>query len=334
MLSDADVILPDFISRWPNLAQPRLGAAVLSASDEFFASRDRLLNPEPPIFIPDRYDAHGKWMDGWETRRRRGPGHDFCIVRLGLPGIIKGVDIDTRHFTGNYPPAASLDACHSEQEPDTSTVWTPLLPATGLRGDAHHYREVRDERVWTHVRLNIYPDGGIARLRVYGQPHCDWTRCDQTQLYDLLALEHGGRALACNDQHFGAASNLLLPGRGLTMGDGWETRRRREPGYDWAILALGHPGVVRRIEVDTAHFKGNFPDRCSLHAAFAPDLPEAALVTESLFWPILLPEQALTADMIHIFQSEIKDLGPITHVRFNIIPDGGVSRLRLFGEWV
>lgn len=327
-----DPVQPDFITLWPNLAQPRLGAAVLSASDEFFAPCERLLKPEEPVFIPDQYDAHGKWMDGWETRRKRSPGHDACVIRLGLPGLIKGLDIDTRHFTGNYPKAASLDACYDDLVPDIDTVWTPLLPATPLNGDAHHYLEIHDQRVWTHVRLNIYADGGVARLRVHGQPHCDWAGRDRTQLYDLLALEHGGRVLACNDQHFGAASNLLLPGRGLTMGDGWETRRRREPGHDWAILALGHSGIIRRIEVDTAYFKGNFPNRCSLHAALVPDLPEAALVTESLFWSVLLPEQVLSADAIHVFQTEIKDLGPISHVRFNMIPDGGVSRLRLFGE--
>lgn len=323
--------LPDFIARWPNLAQPRLGAVVLSASDEFFASKERLLNPEPPLFVPGKFDEHGKWMDGWETRRRRGPGHDWCIIRLGLSGTVAGVDIDTSHFTGNYPPAASLDGYRGDHDPEADAVWTSLLPATALQGNRHHYLAIDDSRIWSHLRLNIYPDGGVARLRVHGQPHCDWTRRDRGSLYDLLALEHGGRALAWNDQHFGAAANLLLPGRGLTMGDGWETRRRREPGHDWALLALGHPGVIRRIEVDTAHFKGNFPDRCALQAAFAPDVPEAALVAQSQFWPTLLPEQPLRADAIQIFESEIQQLGPISHIRFNILPDGGVSRLRLFG---
>ncbi|MGB2682251.1 MAG: allantoicase [Candidatus Competibacter sp.] len=322
---------PAFVARWPNLAQPRLGAVVLSASDEFFASKERLLNPEPPLFVPGKFDEHGKWMDGWETRRRRGPGHDWCIIRLGLSGTVAGVDIDTSHFTGNYPPAASLDGYRGDRDPEADAVWTSLLPATPLQGNRHHYLAIDDSRIWSHLRLNIYPDGGIARLRVHGQPHCDWTRRDRSGLYDLLALEHGGRALAWNDQHFGAAANLLLPGRGLTMGDGWETRRRREPGHDWALLALGHPGVIRRIEVDTAHFKGNFPDRCALQAAFAPDVPEAALVAQSQFWPTLLPEQPLRADAIQIFESEIQQLGPISHIRFNILPDGGVSRLRLFG---
>ena len=331
-----DAGVPSFASEWIDLAQPRLGARALSASDEFFAPKEGLLGAAPAVFIPEKYGPVGKWMDGWETRRRRGPGHDWCIVRLGLPGVIKGLDLDTSHFTGNYPQAASVEACSMEGDPGEGsaqeTEWSELIPAMPLKGNTHHYLPVSDERVWTHLRLNIYPDGGVARLRVYGQVACDWSKLTAREPCDLAAVQNGGRPMACNDAHFGKPANLLSPGRGVNMGDGWETRRRREPGNDWAVIALGHPGSIERIEVDTAHFMGNYPDRCSIQAARVGALPQTALVAQSMFWPVLLPEQKLSADAIHTFASQIAALGPVSHVRFNIIPDGGVSRLRLWGR--
>jgi allantoicase len=330
-MSSTPETLPDFARRWVDLAQPRLGAVATHATDEFFAPKERLIDPAPPVFIPGKYDENGKWMDGWESRRRRGTGHDHCTIRLGRPGVIKGVDIDTSHFTGNYPPAAGLEACRSANDPDETTEWTEILPATNLGGNAHHFRAIADQRIWTHVRLHIYPDGGVARLRIYGQVHRDWSREDRDELVDLGALGNGGRAIACNDRHYGSPQNLLAPGRGVNMGDGWETRRRREPGNDWAIVALGHRGRIRRIEVDTAHFKGNYPDRCSIQAADVEGGTEESLVAQAMFWPLLMAEQKLEMDRIHGFEAEIAEIGPVTHLRFNIIPDGGVSRLRLWG---
>jgi len=324
---------PDFTRRYLNLADPRLGAEAVSASDDFFAPKERMLNPEPAIFIPGKYDEHGKWMDGWETRRKRVAGHDWCIVRLGRAGMIKGVDLDTSHFTGNYPAAASIDACRS---PDLNTSgvaeWGEILPATNLKGDSHHYLPIRGDQAYTHVRLNIYPDGGLARLRVYGQPLRDWNASDRAVLYDLAAMENGGYLVAANNQHFGAAANMLMPGRGVHMGDGWETRRRREPGNDWCIIALGHLGTIKKVEVDTAHFKGNYPDRCSLQAARVIGGTDDSLIPQSMFWPTLLAEQKLEMDRQHFFAGELGELGPVSHVRFNMIPDGGVSRLRLWSE--
>jgi allantoicase len=324
---------PDFTRRYLNLADPRLGAEAMSASDDFFAPKERMLNPEPAIFIPGKYDEHGKWMDGWETRRKRVAGHDWCIVRLGRAGVIKGVDLDTSHFTGNYPAAASIEACHS---PDLNTSdlpqWREILPATNLKGDSHHYLPITGDQGYTHVRLNIYPDGGLARFRVYGQPLRDWDASDRAVLYDLAAMENGGYVVAANNQHFGAAANMLMPGRGIHMGDGWETRRRREPGSDWCIIALGHAGKIKRVEVDTAHFKGNYPDRCSLQAARVLGGTDDSLIPQSMFWPTLLAEQKLEMDRQHSFAGELAELGPVSHVRFNIIPDGGVSRLRLWSE--
>lgn len=324
--------VPDFVRQCVNLADPRLGAKALSATDEFFAPTDRMLSREPAVFVVGKYDDNGKWMDGWETRRRRGPGHDSCVIRLGLPGAIRGFDIDTSHFTGNYPPAASIEACLSDGDPGADTQWVELVAPMKLSGNSHHYPAVTDARVWSHLRLHIYPDGGIARLRVYGEVARDWTQRGEDTLYDLVSIENGGRPVAWNDAHFGNPVNLLAPGRGENMGDGWETRRRREPGNDWCILALGTAGRIRKVEVDTAHFKGNYPDRCSLQATNAKNVPDQALVTQSMFWPVLLPEQKLSMDAVHVFDKQLADLGPITHVRLNILPDGGVSRLRLWGN--
>lgn len=328
----AEQPVPPFGANLVNLADARLGAEAIFATDDFFAPKERLLNPEPAIFIPGKYDEHGKWMDGWESRRKRGEGHDYCVVKLGLPGVIRGFDIDTSHFTGNFPPAASIEACRIDGHPGHATEWNEIVPATRLGGNAHHFVPVADSRAWTHLRLNIFPDGGVARLRAYGRVAVDWQGFDRGQLVDLAAVVHGGRAIACSDQHYGSPMQVLYPGRGVNMGDGWETRRRREPGNDWAIFALGHRGRIRKIEVDTAHFKGNYPDRCSILAAEVTGGTEDSLVTQSMFWRVLLPEQKLEMDRPHQFQKEIADLGPVTHVRLNIIPDGGVSRMRLYGE--
>ncbi|QCP51034.1 allantoicase [Trinickia violacea] len=324
---------PSFTRRYLNLADPRLGAKAIFASDEFFAPKERMLDPQPAVFIPGKYDDHGKWMDGWETRRKRTTGYDYCIVKLARPGTIYGVDVDTSHFTGNFPPAASIEACYADGDtPADNAQWHAIVPATTLQGNQHHYLEVTDVRPYTHLRVNIYPDGGIARLRVYGQPTVDWSRAERGVSVDLAAAENGAYLVATNNQHFGLASTILMPGRGVNMGDGWETRRRREPGNDWAIVALAHPGVIKRVEVDTAHFKGNFPDRCSLQAARVAGGTDESLITQAMFWPVLLPEQPLKMDNVHTFEAELAALGPVTHVRFNIFPDGGVSRLRLWGE--
>ena len=319
--------------QWVQLEQPRLGSRVVFATDDFFAAKERLIQPSEPVFIPDKYDDHGKWMDGWESRRKRTPGHDHCIIRLGIPGVLHGIDIDTRHFTGNYPPEASLEACRSdEDEPGEDAGWTELLARAPIGGDAHHFFEINDDSAWTHLKLHIYPDGGVARLRVYGEVRPDRADAGDEEVLDLVALENGGRALCCNDEHFGSMHNLNVPGRGVNMGDGWETARRRVPGNDWVILALGHPGVIERVEIDTAHFKGNYPDRAAIHAALVDhdDLQDIATASQS--WQVLLPESKLKMDQQHFFEQELAAVGPVSHVRLSIFPDGGVSRLRLFGR--
>ncbi len=318
--------------QWVRLEQPRLDTRVVYANDEFFGAKERLIEPQDPVFIDDKYDDHGKWMDGWESRRKRGPGHDYCIVKLGIPGVIRGFDIETSHFTGNYPPAASIDACNSDDLVPADDQWQSLTERVELQGDSHQYIALENETVFSHVRLNIYPDGGVARLRIYGEVRPDLGRLEEGTRIDLLALENGGRALLCNDEHFGSMHNLNLAGRGINMGDGWETARRRRPGNDWVILSLGHSGVIDEIEIDTAHFKGNYPDQVMLQAAAAADVPFGQLETVSKDWPILLPKQKLSADQRHVFSNELQSVGPVTHLRLSIFPDGGVSRLRVNGH--
>ncbi len=324
--------IPDFVTDWIDLAQPRLGAEIVSCSDDFFAECSRMLQAHDAVFIDGKFDDNGKWMDGWETRRRRNGGYDHAIVKLGLAGIIKGVDIDTSHFTGNFPPAGSLDACFCMGSPDDETEWVAVIPSVSLKADSHHYFEVDDARAFSHIRLNIFPDGGVARLRIYGQVQCDWEEKDKNQTYDLAAVESGARAIAWNDSHYGSPANLLAPGRGVNMGDGWETRRRREPGHDWCIIELGHAGQIEDIIIDTAHFKGNYPDRCSIQAALVEGGTTDSIITQSQFWPDLLPSSKLEMDTVHEFSDTIQPRGPISHVRLSVFPDGGISRIRLFGK--
>jgi len=319
--------------KFVNLADERLGSKVISVTDEWFAAASRMLQPTPAVWKEGVFDDNGKWMDGWESRRKRFEGYDHAVIRLGVPGAIKGVDIDTSFFTGNFPPSASLDGCFvAEGEPNDDTQWSEVLSSVELQGNSHHYHEISDERPYTHLRLNIYPDGGVARLRVYGIPFRDWAKQNPSEQVDLAAALNGGRALACSDEHFGRMSNILNPGRGVNMGDGWETGRRRTPGNDWVIVALGHAGIVEKIVVDTLHFKGNYPESCNIQAAFVKGGTDSQIATQSLYWRELLPSQKLQMHNEHTFIEQIKELGPITHVRLNIFPDGGVSRLRLFGK--
>ena len=318
---------PDFARRFPNLALSRLGCKAVATSDEFFAAKERMLSPAEPVFIPGKFDDNGKWMDGWETRRRRAPGNDWCVVRLGRPARIFGVDLDTTHFTGNYPPAAALEAAAGNSANWEKAKWTSLVPRQPLGPNARHFFAVEDPTPRQWLRLSIFPDGGIARLRIYGLFAPEGKAGAES---DLAAMMGGARIISASDSHFGAPENLLAPGRGENMGDGWETRRRREPGFDWVIVALARPGIIHRAEVDTAHFKGNFPASCALRAAYAPDADDQSLVAQSMFWPEILPQSPLSADRVHLFK-KVRCPSPVSHARLDIHPDGGVSRLRLFG---
>ncbi len=322
-----------------DLAAERLGGKVLWANDDFFAEKENLLKAAAPVWIEGKYTDRGKWMDGWESRRRRTPGFDWCLIRLGLPGRIHGLVIDTSYFTGNFPERASLEGCSAAPDatPDeldaTSTRWEAVLPESQLKGDSRNHFAVNSARRVTHLRFKIFPDGGVARLRVHGIVLPDWPRIigDGAEI-DLAAVEHGTHVIASSDRHYGNPNNLLLPGRGLTMGDGWETKRRRGPGYDWCILKLGTPGTIHKIEVDTLHYKGNFPESCSIEGCHAPNVADATIESAGINWQPLLDRTKLRADTLHSFASEVRQAGEITHVRVNMFPDGGIGRVRLYGK--
>jgi len=311
---------------------------VLAANDEFFAPKSNLLKPESPIFVPGKFTTRGKWMDGWETRRRRSPGHDWCVIKLGMRGIIRGVDVDTSFFTGNYPSHCSIDALDvsvrltKETYAGTGGPWSPILPKAGLVGNSHNYFELANAEprapAWTHLRLNIYPDGGVARLRAYGDVVVDWTALGNRPI-DLAEITHGGLVLGASDMHFGAKDNMIMPGRAKNMGDGWETRRRRGPGHDWAIVRLGTSGLVKRIELDTSHFKGNYPDSASIEGCLAPGATLETLAAAT--WVELLPQTRLKPNFRHLFTKELRQTGALSHLRLNIFPDGGISRFRVYG---
>jgi allantoicase len=309
-----------------DLAADRFGGAVVAANDEFFASRERLIRPEPPVWREGKYTGQGKWMDGWETRRRRDlsdEAHDWCILRLGARGVVRGVDVETTFFTGNYPESCALDACDLPAGASwraADGAWREILPRTALAGNAHNLVPVTGAPAATHVRLRIFPDGGVARLRVHGEVVADWTRLRTRGEVDLAAAEHGGFVEACSDMFYGSRQNLIMPGDARNMGDGWETKRRRGPGHDWTIVRLAAPGTILRAEIDTRHFKGNAPGACSLEAGDGHAV-----------WQEILPRTPLEPHARRTFD-DLRPAGTVSHVRFNIYPDGGVGRLRLFGR--
>ncbi len=314
-----------------DLASARMGAAVVAANDDFFAPKENLIKPEAPRWIEGRYTDRGKWMDGWETRRRRdGETYDWCVVRLGARAVVRGVDVETTHFAANFPEACAIDVASAFGR---DTEWTEILSRSSLLGNAHNLFAIDRAPVATHVRLRIFPDGGVARLRIHGHVVADWDRLKRRREVDLAAAEHGGLVVSCSDMFFGSRHNLIMPGHATHMGDGWETKRRRGPGHDWTIVQLAVSGAIHRVEVDTRHFKGNAPAACSLEGVNRDGEPHGVDEpggNEAWAWHELLPRTELRPHAQHAF-----DVGPApgtwTHVRFNIFPDGGVGRLRLWG---
>jgi len=333
-----------------DLASERMDGKALAASDEFFAEKENLLKPGRANFVAGRFTDRGKWMDGWESRRKRGPGHDWCIIALGRPGSIDGVNVDTGHFKGNQPESCTVEGAElGGDDADVAAVllgagpsvpWREITDRTTLNPDSEHliavHADVRGRR-FTHVRLNIFPDGGVARFRCHGRVIPDWARLTRgDQLVDLAGAENAGLVVACNDMHFGSRHNLIMPGRSANMGDGWETRRKRglKGGeHDWAIVQFGTRGMISRVEVDTNHFKGNFPESCSIDVC---DWRETGLIDPArAVWRPLLARTKLTADTRHFYEAELAKAAcstAATHARLCIFPDGGVSRLRVWGR--
>ena len=323
-------LLPDLL---------RLRGSVVAASDEFFGAKENLIDPAEPVFVPERYDARGQVYDGWETRRRRGPdgtqpdptASDWVIVRLGVPGVVRSIVVDTAFFTGNFPQACSADGCSvagypSSEELTGSCGWQEIMPRVLLTGSARHAFKVHSARRFTHVRLNIFPDGGIARLHVHGEVVPDPAMLSGLTT-DLAALENGADVVASNDQnYYSPPRNVISPGLSRVMHEGWETRRRRRPGHEWLVIRLAGRGVIDLAEIDTSWFRGNQPDLASLQTL---DATTGASLTDTSAWRDLLPPVRLLPDTPHQFRVTGQ---PATHVRLNLFPDGGVARLRLYGS--
>jgi allantoicase len=310
-----------------DLAVADLGGRVLGCSDDFFAEADNLLKPDAAVFDPDAYYERGKVMDGWESRRKRVPGHDWLVLKLGVPGVVRGFDVDTSWFMGNQPPFCTIEGCvaHPDTPLEALDDWVEVLPQVPLNPGSHNLFAAAVVGRFTHLRLNILPDGGVARLRVYGLP-----KPEVSGEIDLAASASGGRGVACSDMFFGNMNALLKPGRAVNMGGGWETRRRRDEGHDWVVIRLAGRGHIDRIVADTHHFKGNFPAACSLEGL---DDAEAGpyRIERHPDWTPIVAETAMQADHAHGYD-DLLHRGPFTHVRLRIYPCGGVSRLRIFGH--
>jgi len=326
-----------------DLAAAELGGRAIGVSDDFFAGVENLIQPGRAVFVADRFTERGKWMDGWESRRKRTPGHDWCILELGASGHVLGLDIDTQHFSGNHPSFASVEGLYAPRGTPLAALekmtWAEVLPQSPLRPDSQNLFGATPAGPINYLRLNIFPDGGVARLRVYGRVLPEWNaepRDSETeahvapQLVDLAAVKHGAVALACSDAHFGPMNNLILPGRAANMGGGWETRRSRQPNQDWILIRLATRGTPAVVEVDTNHFRGNFPDRCAIETIDAP-LARITDLIASRSWVSLLPESPLSASTRHFFADELRTRSVCSHVRLTIFPDGGISRLRIWG---
>ncbi|MEU6642332.1 allantoicase [Saccharomonospora sp. NPDC046836] len=314
---------PEWTAR-TDLASRRFGGTVMWASDELFAEKENLVNPWLPRHQPETFGPKGQLYDGWETRRHREPGDDRAILRLGLPGTIAGVVVDTAFFKGNYPPFVSVEACALPGYPSVSEVagaaWDTLVDHAPVTGDAETYFTVGAARRYTHVRLTMHPDGGIARLRVHGEPIPDPALLDVAAL-DLAALENGAACTACSNMFYSSPDNLLAPGLAANQAEGWETARRRDGGNDWMIVRLAGEGVVRFAELDTSNLRGNAPGWAALSGSSDVDDPDG--------WFELLPKTRLQPDTRHRFA--VPESRAATHVRLDIYPDGGLARLRLFG---
>jgi allantoicase len=315
-------------SSLPDLASRRLGGSVVYATDELFAAKENLIKPEPPVFAAGEFGAKGKVYDGWESRRRRVPGNDHAIIRLGVPGVVHGVAVDTSFFRGNYPPQVSVEALSVDGYPSAAELgqleWQPLVERADAAGDACNWYPVAAPRHCTHVRLSIYPDGGVARCRVHGQPLPDPRFLAGT--IDLAAIDNGGQLIECSNAFYSSAVNLIMPGRPVSMADGWENARRRDGGFDHATFGLAAAGVVSQVEIDTSYFVGNAPAAARLLAAAVG--PADSLTAAR--WAELLPRVELQPDTRHRFL-----VGPaeaVTHVRLEVFPDGGLARLRVLGE--
>lgn len=323
-----------------NVASCELGSKIIFTTDEFFAKAEKMLAESEAVF-KDEYDENGHWMDGWETRRRRDGGNDFCIIKLGNISKISSFLVDTSHFRGNYPLAVSIKGCNEKEIDDESFIkqidsfkWLELLEQSDLEGDKKQNFSSKNFSEITHLKVDIYPDGGIARFKAFGEI-CFDEKLYEKENINVVSMKNGARAVYTNNEFFGPLKNILKDEESLNMGDGWETRRRREPGFDWGIIQLAKPVIIDNIMVDTNFFKGNFADSFSICSAYLENTTDNSVITQSMFWEELISKQKLEMHKKHSFDNSfLLHKKPVTHIRVNIFPDGGISRLKLFGKFI
>ncbi len=228
------------------------------------------------------------------------------------------------------PPHGSVEGAFAPGVEDLDELhrvdWQPLLGKSSLEPGSENLFACATQTPITHVKLNIFPDGGVARFRVYGQGFAPQL---PEETFNLAGAEYGAIVTQCNDMFFSPKDNLIMPYASNGMHDGWETRRRREPGHDWCIIQLATRGTISQVELSTAYFKGNYPDRFRLSGA---DLGGHDQPVDDVTWTPLLEEQKLEADCGHNYSQEILAHSPVTHIKLDIIPDGGVARIRCFGD--
>ena len=315
-----------------NLVEPRLGSKVIFKTDDFFASASRIIKAEDPVFKEGVFDKHGKWMDGWETRRRRTKGFDYLIIKLGKPGKIFNVDVDTTHFSGNQPTQVSLEACLINKKPSKKTRWIKILGKKKVGPNKNHNFKINNHSDFNYVKFNIFPDGGVARLRLYGKITLEKMNM-KGKIINLSSILQGASIVGCNNEHFGRAENVIAPGKSKNMADGWETRRSRGKNFDWLIIKFGKSGIIKKLEIETHHFKGNFPDTCSIQTCLiTKKISNKAVVLKSKKWKTILNKVKLKPHRKHVFTNKIMKKNRVNYLRINIYPDGGISRIRTFGQ--
>jgi allantoicase len=311
-----------------DLAQPRLGSSVVYCTDDFFAKASRIISPSDPVFIANKFDNNGKWMDGWESRRKRTKGNDYLVLKLGRAGRIRKVLIDTAHFNGNQPDQFSLLATSDSDY--KKAKWVTLIKPSKAKPASKHFFNINNNTTFKFVKLNIFPDGGVARLRIYGEIDTSLLHISKNKVVNLSSLENGASIFACNNEHFGQSENILAKGKAKNMGDGWETRRRRGPGYDWVIIKCLN-GYVKNFEISTHHFKGNYPAQFSLQGIKC--LGKGSVINKMLLssknWKNLISLSKLKAHKVHKFT--VSNKVQVNYLKLNIYPDGGVSRVKALG---
>ena len=299
-----------------DLASDRLRGYVLASSDQACTSHVGLLGSNAP-------NSEG----GWRTRRRRDTGHDWAILRLGVPGILESLELET---DDDRPTHILLEGCSA---PHTCPVdklkdWETLVSKSVLEDSSSHRFAITSGKRYTHLRLSIFPDGSITRLRALGHPVPAWMAPGGAPpgSLDLAAVANGAELNDWSDSRSGVPTSLIYPGSRSDKTPGWTTRRRRQSGHEWVTIRLGAAGRVVGVTFDTEGLEGDIPAKVSLEGSSAEKVPAEGE------WQGVLPAVPALPNTEHHFSAEVEDNSDIRWVRLKLHPDGGMTRLRVWGE--